>query len=251
MAAARSVKLAQATSHACSAARSLCWCGPCSAGRSLMPLRAARFAAYPSASRNLFTQMGVMAKTSTVWARSFGITLASLRKIAMKGMRHGCNRPGEGYLSPGWWFAARYTDEGDAHQRSADQHFRNWEPRRHTGNGLDLLSQRHAGAAPCGQECDQATRDSPRIRRSPSSARQPHDQRSQSLRGRVPRELGQFGCLLPGMEVQSRKRREDAERHFISLHADRRVEKVVELGSKEGNGSSGIHDDHQWCDGTL
>jgi hypothetical protein len=174
-----------------------------------------------------------------------------LRKIPMKGMRHGRSRPGEGYLSPGCRFAACYTDESDAHQRSADQHFPDWEPRRHTGNVLDLLSQQHAWAAPCGQERDQATRNSPRIRLSPSSARQPHDQRSQSLCGRVPGELGQFGCLLPGMEVQSRKRREDAERHFISLHADRRVEKVVELGSKEGNGSSGIHDDHQWCDGTL
>ncbi len=80
----------------------------------------------------------------------------------------------------------------------------------------------------------------------PSSARQPHDQASQSLRGAIPRERRQFGCLVPWIEVQPGKRRENAEHHLVSLHPDRRVEKAVELGFGEGNRGSGSHDDRQW-----
>ena len=49
----------------------------------------------------------------------------------------------------------------------------------------------------------------------------------------------------PRIDVQSRKSRKDAERHFNSVRGDRGVEKVVELGSKEGNRSSRRHGDHQ------
>ena len=47
------------------------------------------------------------------------------------------------------------------------------------------------------------------------------------------------------IDVQSRQSRKDAERHFNSVRADRGVEKVVELRSKEGNRRSRRHGDHQ------
>ena len=112
-------------------------------------------------------------------------------------MRCGFSRPVRDHIRARQRVAPYGSDEGDD-QRSAEQHSRGWKTDR-TRQVAGAPDPRHAGTAAQGQKLDQAMRDLPSFPECPSSAGQPQDQESQSLRGAIPRELGELGCLLPPM----------------------------------------------------
>lgn len=85
------------------------------------------------------------------------------------------------------------------------------------------------GSAFCRQKCDQARGDCSGIRWRPSPVRQARDNGRQSLRCHCRRQLRELGGFLPGIDAESRKRREYGDDELILLLADRRKQKIIEL----------------------
>jgi hypothetical protein len=94
------------------------------------------------------------------------------------------------------------------------------------------------------QELDQASGDLASVRRVPTARGQSPDQAIQRRRRKRLRQLRQPGGFLPGIDLKPRQRRNDAERHSVSLVADRGEEEFVEPGVRNrerGRQNQGDH----------
>ena len=141
--------------------------------------------------------------------------------------------------------AAHCNDEGSSPQCSTDQHFRGCGTAHLIMAGLRRW--RDLGITAGRQELDQTIRVRPRVSLCKTSAGQALKQRSQSARCCIPGQLRQLGCLLPGIYVQPRQGRENAEGHFISVGSDQGIEEIAEFGPVERNRNSWSHDNHRSC----
>ena len=96
-----------------------------------------------------------------------------------------------------------------------------------------VLTHRQYGGACRRQEPNQSHGDATDIRLRPLSVRQARDYRRQSLRRHCGRQLPEPRRFLPGIDAESRKRREHGDDEPILLFADRRKQKIIELGFQQ------------------
>jgi hypothetical protein len=124
----------------------------------------------------------------------------------------------------------------NGHQRRGGQEETGPPQRRSNVRAVRGLAPDSRGLCRCPalrQEPYQAIGNFLRIQELPSAPRQSSDHRRQRSRGSGFRQTREARGLLPRIYVQSRQRRNDAERHTILLLANRGEEKFVKLRMNE------------------
>jgi hypothetical protein len=80
------------------------------------------------------------------------------------------------------------------------------------------------------QKSEQPDNDRSELRARHNSIGEIGEQSCQSSRCGFAGQPRQFGCLLPGIDIEAREGGNDTERRAIAVFADRRKQKFIELG---------------------
>jgi hypothetical protein len=130
----------------------------------------------------------------------------------------------------------RYQELRAQHETHEDDVYPPWSGLQYRSSAIFLLL---AAAEPrrSRKQRNQASSNRAGVRIRGGSVRQSANQRCQFFGRGLPRQLSQFGSLLPGIHVRSRQSGKHAYQHAVLVLADRREQEIIKFRSR----------DRHWC----